>query len=85
MEKAVVDRFEGNFAVLLVGDKETKLDVPRARLPKGVKEGDWLKVEIANGDLIRAKVDMEETQRRKERILGMMEKLRHKSGTDRQT
>ena len=81
MEKAVVDRFEGKFAVLLVGDDERKLNIPRAQLAKAVKEGDWLKVEIANGNLVRAELDMEETQKRKERILGMMEKLRRKSGT----
>ena len=82
MEKAVVDRFEGKFAVLLVGDAERKLNIPRAQLAKGVKEGDWLKVEIADGNLVRAELDMEETQKRKERILGMMEKLRRKSGTN---
>ncbi len=79
MEKAVIDRFEGNIAVVLVGEAETKLDVPRASLPKEAKEGDWLKVKLAGGKIVAAQIDAEETAKRKERIQGLMEKLRKKS------
>jgi hypothetical protein len=44
--KAVVDRIEGELAVLLLGDKEVKLDVALAELPSGTKEGSWLKVKF---------------------------------------
>ena len=36
--KAVIDRFEGNYAVLLFGTKEIKVDFPRELLPAAVKE-----------------------------------------------
>ncbi len=42
--KAVIDRFEGDHAIVLFGDEETKVDIPRQLLPLGVKEGDWLNV-----------------------------------------
>jgi hypothetical protein len=37
-EKAVADRFEGDKAVLLVGDRENQLVVDRAQLPPGTRE-----------------------------------------------
>ena len=42
--KAVIDRFEGDHAVVLFGDDELKVDIPRQLLPPGAKEGSWLKV-----------------------------------------
>lgn len=42
--KAVVDRFEGDLAVLLVGEDETELVVPRSELPAGAAEGTWLRL-----------------------------------------
>lgn len=78
MQQAVIDRFEGNTAVLLLGEAETKLNVPRPSLPKKAKEGDWLKVEIADGKVVSAEIDEEETTRRRQRIIGLMDKLRKK-------
>jgi len=48
--KAVIDRIEGNLAVLLVGDKETPLNVPLFLLPEKVKEGTWLHLEFSVDD-----------------------------------
>jgi hypothetical protein len=76
IEKAVVDRFEEGQAVLLVGDQERKLVVPRKNLPRGVKEGHWLKVEIEEGRLINALIDEEETSKVKQRIAEKLERLR---------
>ena len=44
---AVVDRFEGDQAVLLVGAEEMAAVWPRASLPAGVREGHVLTVRIA--------------------------------------
>jgi hypothetical protein len=73
-EKAVIDRFEGSFAVVFIGEK--RLDVPRGNLPKGVKEGTWLMVEISGDTLVSAQIDAEETARAKKRILEKLERLR---------
>lgn len=43
----VIDRFEENFAVLLVGEEEVKVNFPKKLLPSSLEEGDWLKIDIA--------------------------------------
>lgn len=74
--KAVIDRFEGKLAVLLLGEDEAKMVVPRASLPKAAKEGSWLQVEIKNGQMRSAKLDEAESARMKQRIAEKLEKLR---------
>lgn len=66
--KAVVDRFEGNTAILLVGEEQRLMDVSKILLPKEVKEGSWLKVVFLDGKLIRAEIDAEEEVRVRQRI-----------------
>ena len=74
IKKAVVDRFEGKMAVLLVDDKPR--NVLRSALPVGVKEGDWLEVELEGERLVSAKVDAGETARMKARIAEKLARLR---------
>ena len=68
--KAVIDRFEGSIAVVLFGDDEIKVDIPKKLLPNGAKEGSWLKVNI---DL-----DKDGTKKQEEKIKGMLDKLKNK-------
>ena len=68
--KAVIDRFEGQLAVLLVGDENTKFNIPINLLPAGCKEGDVLSISIER--------DPEATIQAKERVSGLMEKLKQK-------
>ena len=69
--KAVIDRVEGELAVLLLGDKgEFKLNLPLSQLPDGCKEGDILSISIER--------DPEATSQAKERVSGLMEKLKKK-------
>jgi hypothetical protein len=42
--KAVVDRIEGDTAVLLIGEEETRLDIPLRLLPEGTREGSHLTI-----------------------------------------
>ena len=42
--KAVVDRFEGNKAVLLVGEEELQTVWPRSFMPEKLEEGSVLEV-----------------------------------------
>jgi len=74
--KAVVDRFEGNKAVILVGDEEEQLVVDRAQLPPDTREGHWLRVEVRDDILTRAEIDEEETARVKARIATKLDRLR---------
>jgi len=36
--KAVIDRFEGDYAVVLFGDEEIKVDIPKELLPQEPRE-----------------------------------------------
>ena len=76
IEKAVIDRFEGDYAVLLVGDAERHFDIPRKSLPRGCKEGIWLKVMIEGESITSIEIDKEETARARERIAEKLARLR---------
>lgn len=62
--KVIIDRFEGNYAIVELEDKST-VDMPKKLIPEGAKEGDVLSIEI----------DLEETNRRKETIKKLMDDL----------
>lgn len=64
--KAVIDRFEGNKAVLLVGEQETQVVWPRECLPES-KEGDILLIQIA--------VDIAATEQAKAEIDDLFEQI----------
>jgi hypothetical protein len=72
--KAVIDRFEGDLAVLIL-DQE-RVNVPRESLPEGCKEGSWLDVEFEDGEVRKAVIEDEETARVRERIGKKLERLR---------
>ena len=74
--KAVVDRFEGDKAVILVGEEEELLVVDRGKLPHGTKEGDWLKADVQDDVLLAAELDPEETATAQARIADKLEGLR---------
>ena len=68
--KAVIDRFENEYAIILLGDDEIRVDFPRQLLPKGAKEGSWLNVIF--------ELDIEGTNQQEEKIRGLLEKLKRK-------
>lgn len=72
--KAVIDRFEGDYAVLLVGDAEEKRDVPRNQLPPGAKEGSWLFVRADGYEL-----DPKGEKQQREKIENLLQKLKNKN------
>lgn len=68
--KAVIDRFENDYALMLFGAEEIKVDIPKKLLPKGSKEGSWMKVTF--------ELDLEETKAREDRIRKKLDKLKNK-------
>jgi len=76
MMKAVIDRFEGKFAILIVGEDEQHMNVLRKLLPAQSKEGSWLRLEIQNGEVISAIIDDEETEQAKQTIAEKLARLR---------
>jgi hypothetical protein len=74
--KAVIDRFEGDLAVLILEGSQERVSVPRRSLPKKSKEGSWLQVEMEDGEVRKAVIDEEETAKAKKRIEEKLERLR---------
>jgi len=77
-EKAAIDRFEEKMVVLIIGEGEAERQVivPKKSLPRGVREGTWLQVEMDADRVVSAVIDTEETMRAKQRILDKLERLR---------
>lgn len=73
---AVIDRFEGNTAVLLVGEERRVLNVLRDALPAGAREGMWLKVELEDGMVKQAALDEDATDEARQRIQEKLDRLR---------
>ena len=74
--KAVIDRFEGDLAVLILEGSQERLNVARELLPKKSREGSWLQVEMEDGKVRKAAIDEEQTARAKKRIEEKLERLR---------
>ena len=74
--KAVIDRFEGDFAVLLLGDEGQPLNISRQVLPGKAREGSWLTLDIIGGEPRNIKLDEQETESARERIAALLARLR---------
>ena len=59
MISAYLDRFEGNLAVLLLGEEEKKVNFPKSFLPEDAGEGDYLKIEISRDEEKTAEAEAE--------------------------
>jgi len=70
--KVTLDRVEEDLALLLVRDEEDiKINIPLFLLPAGSKEGDILDITINK--------NIQETERVKERVSNLLEKLKNKN------
>ena len=67
MISAVIDRFEEERAVLLVGDEEKELVLPSTALPNGLQEGDYVRLEIS--------YDAEKTEAAREEAAALLREL----------
>jgi hypothetical protein len=76
MMKAVIDRFEGEYAILIVGDDEQRLNILREQLPKEAKEGSWLQLDIIGGLPHNITLDDQATEIARQRITDKLARLR---------
>jgi PHD/YefM family antitoxin component YafN of YafNO toxin-antitoxin module len=74
--KVVIDRFERDQAVLLLNDGQEQIVTLRKVLPSEAKQDGWLQVEIKNGEVVSAVIEVEETAGVKQRIAEKLAKLR---------
>ena len=65
----IIDRFEGDFAVVEVDGKKMR-DIPKQDIPQSAKEGDVLK--LVSG---KYEVDFEETKRLRVEVEQMMKDM----------
>lgn len=72
--KAIVDRFEGEWAVLLIDGQP--VNVRRELLPDGIGEGHHLDVTFENGEVVKVVRDDAETKATWQRIRDKVERLR---------
>lgn len=71
MLSAVIDRFEEDKAVLLIGDEEIKVNFPRKLLDKNLKEGDYVTLDI--------KYDAKTTKEAQEEVQNLLKSLKDKN------
>lgn len=76
MESAVIDRFEGDYAVLFFAGSDTPINVLRRELPEGIREGDHLKIELRGGEVIQVEYDSWATEEARQRIQAKLDRLR---------
>ena len=75
--RAVIDRVEdGGTAVLLVGEEETKVELPASLLPEGAEGGSHLVINIALDEASRREAE--------ERVKALQEKLEKRGGGEGQ-
>jgi hypothetical protein len=83
-EQAVLDRVvDGQHAVLLVGPEEREQIVLVSDLPDDVHPGMWLQVQFEGDQLVEAAVDIQETERVRERIQKKLARLRKRGRKSR--
>lgn len=67
--QGIIDRFEGNFAVILAGpEQEERFDLPRTLLPDDAGEGDIVTFSI--------NTKKNKTAKARQEVAGMIEKLK---------
>lgn len=85
LHSAVIDRFEGELAVLVIAGQRDGVDVPRDRLPPGARPGQWLQIEMVEGQVVSATIDHDATaaaRRRIEQKLGRLRRGEHLDGPE---
>ena len=70
--KVVIDRFEGEIAVVLVGEESWQLSIPRKYLPEGAREGSHL--------VVSCEIAAAEKEEQEKRIKSLLDKLMKKNG-----
>jgi hypothetical protein len=76
MQSVVIDRFEGDYAILFITGSDESLSVMRDALPAGANEGDYLKIEFEDGKVIQIERDEQATEEARQRIEAKRDHLR---------
>lgn len=75
-EQGVIDRFEGEYAVILIGETQRPHDVLRTMLPANAREGDWVRIQWLADQITAIELDPEATTAARRRIQAKLARLR---------
>jgi DUF3006 family protein len=75
-ETAVIDRFEGPIAVLLIGDTQQIVNLPANQLPLGAQAGQWLRIQLDGDRVVGIEIDLDATAAAEARIAEKLARLR---------
>lgn len=71
--QGIIDRFEGEFAVVLVGpEQEEKIEIPRSFLPQEAEEGSLVSLSVS--------VKKNKTAQARKEVADMIERLKKARG-----
>jgi len=73
--KGVLDRFEGEQAVIIIEEWNKEIIVPRKNLPADSKENMWFHIEKRDGELKVISIDFSTYKQEQERVRRLMEML----------
>jgi hypothetical protein len=76
MASAVIDRFEGDWAIVMLDGQQEPINFLRSALPRNAREGDHLQIELNDGKVTSVSIDEAAKQSALERIQAKMERLR---------
>jgi hypothetical protein len=78
IQSAVIDRYEGQFAVVFFDDDpDTPVDIARYHLPRRKpKDGTYLKIERRGDEIVSIIIDKEATKAARKRIQDKLDRLR---------
>lgn len=75
----LLDRFEGEKAVILVEEKNREWIVEKSRLPDGSEKGSWLSFEENEGELSHFQIESDLTKEKKETAADLLQSIRLQS------
>lgn len=77
--KGILDRYEGELAVILIEEENEELIVKKTELPPGSKENTIFNLSKQNGDYVIEGINMEATKKAQQKSTSLMQQLRAKS------
>lgn len=81
--RAVIEKIiaDDNVAILFIGDEEKPTLVPMSQLPDESREGDWVVLEMIDGQVMNIVFDDQETHNRRTQIEKKLELLKKNSSS----
>lgn len=74
----MLDRIEEEKGVLLIQEVEKEWIIDKSKLPEGIKTGDWVTIEIINGQISNLVIDPALTKEKQQTADQLLESLRQR-------